>query len=347
MPRQVRIEYPGALYHVMARGDRREPIVSDDEDRKTFVRTLAKACQRAGFRLHAYVLMPNHYHLLLETPQANLSRGMAWLQNAYTRRINTRHRLWGHVFGGRYKAIPIEPGECFGAVLDYIHLNPVRAGLIGPEETLESYVWSSLPAYLTKPARRPEWLQTELGFRVCGCRDTSSGREHFLENLRRRVDWKNAADAGVKSLEEAAESSVSSMLQRGWFLGSDEFRKELLQRLNKQVETRRVKPADGYNGPEWKDHGETRATQILAAGLKHFGLRLEELKQGRKGDPRKILLAGLIQAETTVRLDWITEHLRMGTRAACCRLIASGRTGSTDSAQEKTRRAILNNINLK
>lgn len=96
MPRQLRIEYPGAIYHVMAHGDRREPILVDDDDRRTFVRTLGQASERAGFRVHAWTLMNNHYHLLLETPEANLSRGMAWLQNAYTRRINTRHRLWGH-----------------------------------------------------------------------------------------------------------------------------------------------------------------------------------------------------------------------------------------------------------
>ena len=113
MPRQVRIEFPGAMYHVMARGDRREEIVRDDEDRRTFLRTLGEASERAGFRVHAWVLMSSHYHLLIETPEANLSRGMGWLQNAYTRRINTRHRLWGHVFGGRYKAILIEPGNCF------------------------------------------------------------------------------------------------------------------------------------------------------------------------------------------------------------------------------------------
>ena len=148
MPRQVRIEFAGAMYHVMARGDRREPIVQDDEDRSTFVRTLGEASERAGFRVHAYVLMSNHYHLLLETKEANLSQGMGWLQNAFTRRINTRHKLWGHVFGGRYKAILVEPGNCFWALLDYIHLNPVRAGLLQEGDGLESYRWSSLaPLY--------------------------------------------------------------------------------------------------------------------------------------------------------------------------------------------------------
>jgi len=99
--------------------------------------------------------MTNHYHLLLETKEPNLSRGMAWLQNAFTRRINTRHRLWGHVFGGRYKAILVEPGNCFWALLDYIHLNPVRAGLVNAGDGLDSYPWSSLREYIAVPQRRP------------------------------------------------------------------------------------------------------------------------------------------------------------------------------------------------
>ena len=114
MARAVRVEFPGAFYHVMARGDRGEAIVRDDADRATFVRTLAEASERSVFRVHAFALMSNHYHLLLETPRANLSRGMGWLQNAFTRRINTRHGLWGHLFGGRDKAILVEPGNCSG-----------------------------------------------------------------------------------------------------------------------------------------------------------------------------------------------------------------------------------------
>jgi len=150
---------------VVARGDRREPIVQDDQDRRTFLRTLGEACERAGFRVHAYVLMTNHYHLLLETKEANLSRGMGWLQNAFTRRINTRHRLWGHVFGGRYKAILVEPGNCFWALLDYIHLNPVRAGLVNAGDGLESYPWSSLREYIAVPQRRPRWQEPRWRFR--------------------------------------------------------------------------------------------------------------------------------------------------------------------------------------
>ena len=105
---------------------------------------LAKPVSGLDFRVHAYVLMSNHYHLMLETKEANLSQGMGWRQNAFTWRINTRHKLWGHVFGGRYKAILVEPGNCFWALLDYIHLNPVRAGLLQEGDSLESYRWSSL-----------------------------------------------------------------------------------------------------------------------------------------------------------------------------------------------------------
>ena len=180
MARAVRMEFPGAFYHVMARGDRREAIGRDDADRATFVRTLAEASERSGVRIHAFALMSNHYHLLLETPQANLSRRMGWLQNAFTRRINTRHGLWGHLFGGRYKAILAEPGNCFWALLDYIHLNPVRARIVAEKDGLESYVWSSLPHYLGPARKRPPWLETATGFEVCECDDTASGRREFL-----------------------------------------------------------------------------------------------------------------------------------------------------------------------
>ena len=103
MARAVRIEYGGAFYHVMARGNRRERIFRDEADRLLFYQTLREA--GTGWRVHAWVLMSNHYHLMVETPEANLVAGMRWLQNTYTRRHNCRHRLWGRLFGDRYKAI--------------------------------------------------------------------------------------------------------------------------------------------------------------------------------------------------------------------------------------------------
>src|SRR5947208_456886 len=101
MPRKLRVEYPGAMYHVMSRGDRREDIFLNDVDRQDFIKALAEACQKTAWQVHAYCLMRNHYHLVLETPNANLVAGMAWLQSTYTIRLNHRHKLFGHIFSGR------------------------------------------------------------------------------------------------------------------------------------------------------------------------------------------------------------------------------------------------------
>jgi hypothetical protein len=148
--------------------------------------------------------MTNHYHLLLETKEPNLS---LWLQNAFTRRINTRHRLWGHVFGGRYKAILVEPGNCFWALLDYIHLNPVRAGLVKAGEGLDSYRWSSLREYIAVPKVRPGWQETGMAF--------------HRDRVQRHARWaeKVARNAGVAGGLEEPRPGGS-----GLFGGRDEAR---------------------------------------------------------------------------------------------------------------------------
>ena len=108
MPRQPRIEFPGAIYHIMSRGDRREDIYLDDIDRQEFLKTLAEACHKTGWLVHAYCLMRNHFHFVLETPDPNLVDGMSWLLSSYTIRLNRRHDLVGHLFSGRYKSPLVE-----------------------------------------------------------------------------------------------------------------------------------------------------------------------------------------------------------------------------------------------
>ena len=148
MARMPRVEFDGALYHLLCRGDRREAIFLDDKDREMFLATLGEICERNAWRVHAYVLMSNHYHLLAETPKANLVLGMHWFQATYTMRYNRRYRLSGHLFAGRYKSLLIDPEErgYLATVSDYIHLNPARAHLTG-EEPLGDYRWSSLKWY--------------------------------------------------------------------------------------------------------------------------------------------------------------------------------------------------------
>jgi REP element-mobilizing transposase RayT len=145
MPRKPRLEYPGAIYHVMNRGDRREDIVLDDDDRQRFAETLAEACGTTGWQVHAWCLMRNHFHLVVETPQANLVAGMQWFLGTYTARFNRRHKLFGHLFSGRYKSLIVD-GSGSGylrTVCDYVHLNPARAKLLKTDQRLSAYAWSS------------------------------------------------------------------------------------------------------------------------------------------------------------------------------------------------------------
>ncbi len=130
--RKLRIEYPGAIYHVLSRGDRREPIFRDDRDRTRFVETLAEACRKTAWQVHAYCLMSNHFHLVIETPQGNLVAGMKWFLGTFTSRFNRRHKLFGHLFSGRYKALIVDgSGDGYlRTVGEYVHLNPVRAKLL-------------------------------------------------------------------------------------------------------------------------------------------------------------------------------------------------------------------------
>jgi putative transposase len=108
MGRKLRVEYPGALYHVMSRGDRREASFRDEEDRRRFIATLGEACGKTGWQVHALCLMSNHFHLVVETPPPNLVTGMKWLLGTYTGRFNRRHKLFGHLFSGRYKALIVD-----------------------------------------------------------------------------------------------------------------------------------------------------------------------------------------------------------------------------------------------
>ena len=108
MARRLRVEYPGADYHLMNRGDRRESIFKDDQDRELFLHTFTEACTKTGWKVHAYVLMPNHFHLVVETPGANLVSGMKWFLGTYTSRFNRRHKLFGHLFSGRYKSLSVD-----------------------------------------------------------------------------------------------------------------------------------------------------------------------------------------------------------------------------------------------
>lgn len=157
MSRTLRIEYPGAVYHVQSEGNRGDAIYLDDEDREIFLRTFQEASRRSGWTVYAYALMANHYHILFQTARANLVDGMKWLQTAYTQRFNARHRMRGHLFAGRYHAMVVEADNAhyFSTIIDYIHLNPARSGLARAIRSFPAANGRACPHGWTLPQKDP------------------------------------------------------------------------------------------------------------------------------------------------------------------------------------------------
>ncbi len=157
MVRPLRIEYPGAVYHVTSRGDRREPIAKDDTDRAMFLEVLGQALARFDAQAWGYCLMGNHYHLVLHTREANLSRLMRQINGVYTQSFNRRHGLTGHLFQGRFKAILLDSDSYLLEVCRYVDLNPVRAQMV---KRPDAYAWSSYRALAGMAACAP-WLDAQ------------------------------------------------------------------------------------------------------------------------------------------------------------------------------------------
>jgi REP element-mobilizing transposase RayT len=155
MGRPIRIEYPSALYHITSRGNERKSIFLEDGDRVKFLKILEDYHDRYGILIHSYILMENHYHLVLETPRGNLLKVMHGINSSYTGYFNRRYGRSGHLFQGRYKAILVEKDTYLLSLSRYVHLNSVRAGVV---ERAENYRWSSYPGYIGKE-KESEWME--------------------------------------------------------------------------------------------------------------------------------------------------------------------------------------------
>jgi putative transposase len=301
--RKLRVEYPGAIYHLMSRGDRKEVIFKDDEDRRRFINTLEEVCAKTGWQVHAFCLMPNHFHLVVETPQANLVAGMKWFLGTYTSRFNRRHKLVGHVFSGRYKSLIVD-GSGSGylkTVCDYVHLNPARAKLLEGEQPLHHYRWSSWLEYLKNPRKRSEWIRVDrlLGeYRIA--QDNAAGRRRLEE--------------AVEAKRGAEDGQVYQPIRRGWFLGDDSLKQKLLERVD-------ARSGGWHYGTELRESAEAKAERIMAEELKRRGWSAGVLKTRRKGDPDKVAIAQRLRAETTMTLQWIADHLQMGTKTHLAHLL--------------------------
>lgn len=326
MPRAVRHEYAGAVYHVMCRGnngqsifeplrfpDPREDRRSDDEKgtgQRLFLSTLEEVCLQAGWRVHAYALMSNHYHLLLETPEANLVVGMKWFQGTYTQRFNSMFRCRGHLFQGRYRSLPIEEDSSyFCAVGNYIHLNPFRAGIagVGLENALESYRWSSYPAYIGQCRKMPPWLERDRLINACGFDPTNPGNRSAYCSL---LECRMSGEAGSGEVGEWVEKQ----LKRGWFVGGETFRNWLTKQLPES--------SDNLRGEQRRAHDEAEAERLLQEVLPILNVEENELLGLMNTHPVKGAVAWLLKKHTTVEVTWVASRLNMGHRTSASRAIS-------------------------
>jgi REP element-mobilizing transposase RayT len=286
MSRPLRLEYPGAVWHVTSRGNDRREVFRDDADRERFLSILERTVGLFRWKLHAYVLMTNHYHLLLETPEPTLSRGMRELNGLYTQAFNRRHRRAGHLFQGRFKAILVEKESHLLELCRYVVLNPVRAGAV---TSARAWRWSSYRATAgLMPA--PEWLETDWALRQFGATRRKAGERY------------RAFVAGGKKAAYKPWENVKEQI----YLGGDDFLEEARGRATgrpkgKGIPRRQQEPV--ALDPE-------KAARKLAAAL---GTTLEELNARTRTFIReRRLLAWALRRHGLLTLERIGGALEVG-----------------------------------
>jgi len=233
MARPLRVEYSGAFYHIINRGNAREKIFKGGRDREKFLEYIERAVEQFSIIIHAYCLMNNHYHLLIETPNPNLSKTIQWIGTSYVQYFNTKHKRSGHLFQARFKSVLIDADAYLTHLSRYIHLNPLKAKIV---DNLSEYSWSSYPAY-TGTSRKPKWLETSRLLSGFGknIREAQSDYKAYVEgiDIRKVKDPSKQADSGFI----LGDSGFVEWVKHN-FLSDREESKEIpqLRRLKPRVE---------------------------------------------------------------------------------------------------------------
>ena len=292
MPRKERVEFPGAVYHVISRGNYRKELFESEGGGESFEATLFEATRRCGWTLHAYVIMSNHYHLVVETPEPNLVAGMKWLQSTFATRFNRFRGERGHVFQGRYKALIVGEDRFLAALVDYVHLNPVRAGLM-TVDLLRDYALSSYPKFWMRKVA--DGLTRSVFLSQLGYPDSLAGMARYRTHLKE-------SESGMP----AKSGELGRRYCRGWFIGSSADRKTMANDL-----------AERYAEAEWtgvdlKEINEARWEGLVVKALRQMGKRERDLELERKGAPWKARIARHLRRETPASNPWIAKRLKMG-----------------------------------
>jgi len=267
MARACRIEYGGALYHVLSRGNQRQAIYVEDEDRLLFLERLSEMAVRFEVECFAYVLMSNHYHLLLRTRRANLSKAMQWLGVAYSSRFNLKNHCSGHLFQGRFKSMLVENDAYLLQLSYYIHRNPLRAGMV---KRLAAYPWSSYLVYACGK-ERPEWLNTEV----------------ILSQMVNAPDRNQAYRENIQKYAKE-ESRVWEDLQHGIILGSERFVESIKERFLPEVPHREIPHQRMAARRPFSEDDLSRAANELGCDVEAF--RISARISARDVETRDLLI---------------------------------------------------------
>ena len=317
MGRKPRIEFAGAIYHVLNRGNYRSDLFDSAGAAQAFVDCLFEACERMGWRLHAFCVMRNHYHLAVETPQGNLVSGVHWLQSTFGNRFNRFRGEHGRAFQGRYQAILVEPGRHLANLVNYIHLNPARAHVVSLEQ-LAQFRWSSYRYFLRDRSDRPAFLTCDDWlYGTHGLPDTPAGWRSYHDQL----TWLMADEARLK---EAAFERMS----QGWVYGGEEFQKRLLE------EFKRMPKAADWGASDVAELNRLEWARLLQEALRALSRHQEDPKAAPKTAPWKIAVAAWLKQRSSVTNRWLTEQLHMGAPDAVSRYVRETRNGQYIDAQK-------------
>jgi len=305
MARPLRLESEAGVYHVLNRGNYRTPIFRTEKTKAAFLQCLGEACRKTGWKVHAWCIMSNHYHLAVSTPQANLVDGMCWLQGTFATRFNRLRQERGHLFQGRYKSLIVEPEAGLGALCHYIHLNPVRASLCAVG-ALPEQRWVSL-RWIMQPKLRPAWFDPAPALAQAGeLADTAAGRRSYLAYL----TWLAEDEPARKELRFAEMST-------GWIIGSAGFAQSLLK------EHRALIGQGQRLSTEMQATREMAWRETLTGLLENLRRTPSDLMATGKSADWKLALATAMKVRTTVTNRWLAEALHMGNLHEVSRKVAA------------------------